>query len=59
MVRKAKIIKIHAPVEFRNALYQLKSEDSSKTLNSIMKNLGKQIKKGEIKLSKIENDFWD
>ncbi len=59
MVRPPKIIKIHAPVEFRDALYKLKSEDSTKTLNSIMKNLGKQIKNGDIKLSKIENDFWE
>ena len=59
MVRKPKMIKIHAPVEFRNALYKLKAEDSSQTLNNILKNLGKQIKCGEIKLSKIKDDFWD
>ena len=59
MVRQPKIIKIHAPVEFRNALYKLKSEDSSQTLNNIMKNLGKQIKSGEIKLSKSQDDFWE
>lgn len=59
MVRKPEITKMWCPREFKQALYKLKSDDPDQTLNNIMKNLGKQIKAGEIKLSKIQNDFWD
>ena len=43
MVRK-KTVKIHAPEEFRNFLYQKKAEDPRKTLQEIMRDMAKSTK---------------
>ena len=54
MVRRKKVVKIHAPIEFRDFLYEKKSEDSSKTLNEIMKEMASTGRR-----KKRKNDtFW-
>ena len=54
MVRQRKrIVKIHAPLEFRNYLYERKAEEPSKTLQQIMRDMAKKGKK-----RRKNESFW-
>jgi uncharacterized protein YaaR (DUF327 family) len=54
MVRKRKrLVKLNAPVEFRDYLYEKKAEEPSKTLQQLMSDMASNSKR-----KKKNGSFW-